>query len=109
MANSVFMRHLLGQGILRENSVPLEDALALYFDTDKPKHAGLMKSDSRVSSKWGLGHLWEHGLREVPSSYGDDVRFFERPDANTVFAAFKSWMHTQPGYNEFEAKYLNVG
>ncbi len=106
IANSVFVRHLMEQGILREHSVPLEGALVLYFDNDKPVHAGLMKSASRVSSKWGSGHLWEHELWEVPSSYGDDVRFFERPDPREVFAAFKSWLPTQPGYSDFEAKYL---
>ena len=90
IANSVLVRHLVGQGILTEHSVPLEGALVLYFGTDKPEHAGLMKSASRVTSKWGSGHLWEHELWEVPSSYSDDVQFFERPDPREVFAAFKS-------------------
>jgi len=106
IANSVFVRHLMEQGILRQDSVPLEGALALYFDNDKPVHAGLMKSAGRVSSKWGSGHLWEHELWEVPASYGDDVQFFERPDPREVFAAFKSWLPTQPGYSDFEAKCL---
>lgn len=33
----------------------------------------------KVISKWGTGFLCEHAVAEVPSKYGDDVRFFRAP------------------------------
>jgi hypothetical protein len=29
-------------------------------------------------STWGTGNLYEHGVLEVPLSYGKNVRFFKR-------------------------------
>lgn len=35
-------------------------------------------TDLRVTSKWGIGHLYEHELWDVPVSYGTSVRFLKQ-------------------------------
>jgi hypothetical protein len=40
----------------------------------------------RVESKWGIGHLYRHGLLEVPSPYGDELEYFGAIDSNTALA-----------------------
>ena len=49
--------------------------LVVYFSDGKVAHSGIYV-DGKVRSKWGGGHLWEHGLYEVPLSYGSEPRFF---------------------------------
>jgi hypothetical protein len=47
------------------------ESRVLYFnERDSFKHAGLILSGDRLLSKWGTGHLFEHGVLEVPESYG---------------------------------------
>jgi len=41
-------------------------------------HAGLAQTNLRVISKWGIGHLYEHELWDVPESYGTSIRFFKQ-------------------------------
>lgn len=48
-----------------------------------PTHAGRVRH-GRIVSKWGGGHVWEHGLYEVRSDYGSESRFF--PGVSTEFA-----------------------
>ena len=51
-----FVLRLIDRGILVKDG---QGPIALYFDGDALKHAGVMEG-SRVTSKWGAGHLWEH-------------------------------------------------
>jgi hypothetical protein len=49
-----------------------------YFDEDGQfKHAGLILGNERAQSKWGVGHLYDHELFDVPESYGSSARFFK--------------------------------
>src|SRR5580704_11552849 len=70
-AASAFAHWLLDNGLLEEVSqadVQRGD-LALYFDADgRFKHAGVSTGSTSIISKWGIGHLYEHGLLEVPDS-----------------------------------------
>jgi hypothetical protein len=52
--------------------------LSFYFDQGQFRHAAMLLARDRVISKWGIGQLVEHGLFEVPDSYGSEVRFFLR-------------------------------
>jgi hypothetical protein len=52
--------------------------LVIYFtdtETETITHAGLVFG-SLVRSKWGTGHVWEHGTFEVPAQHGSMVRYF---------------------------------
>ena len=75
-------------------SEPEVGALVVWFDDERrPTHAGVW-SGTRVRSKWGTAHLWQHGLFEVPESYGDDVAFYVRPAREVVLAEFKRYTET---------------
>jgi len=45
----------------------------------------------RVVSKWGEMAVFEHGLDEVPSGYGDNVRFFEKPEPQKALGLFLAY------------------
>ena len=52
--------------------------VAIYFSESDLLHAG--KYDSgKIVTKWGKGHVWEHGLWEVPTSYGARVKWYAKP------------------------------
>ena len=45
----------------------------------------------RVVSKWGLGHLWEHNILEVPISYGNEYKYYkdiQKEEAINSFCKF---------------------
>ena len=39
------------------------------------EHAGRVRTGA-IESKWGSGHIWRHGVYEVPENYGDTIRFY---------------------------------
>jgi hypothetical protein len=51
------------------------------------EHAGIARGE-RIESKWGLGHLWRHGVYEVPLRYGNHVRYFLRLTSEACVGAF---------------------
>ena len=52
-------------------------SMVMYFDdTHDFTHVGLLVTNNRVQSKWGTLGLYEHGLFEVPSNYGEVARYF---------------------------------
>ncbi len=67
----------------RENIKP--DDLVVYFDEEgKPVHTGSVDDDvALVRSKWGMGNIYQHGVYEVPESYGNDARYYEPPPHDT--------------------------
>jgi hypothetical protein len=63
-----------------------EAQLVVYESSGEPLHVGRVRGN-RVVSKWGPFHLYEHGLWEVPLSYGDTVSFFRvGPEAEEALA-----------------------
>jgi hypothetical protein len=84
----------LMRGALRIQDRPETDGIVVYLDSaDSPKHAGKIRAGGRVTSKWGAGrtHIWEHGLWEVPTEYGDEVRFFQRPPQGLAVRCYLAW------------------
>ena len=75
-----FAHWLVGNRLLTE--VARADAgngdLVFYFSAGEFRHAGLLRANGRVVSKWGTGNLYDHELFEVPESYGTDVRYYKR-------------------------------
>jgi hypothetical protein len=69
----------------------------VYFSNDQIMHTGVWTS-SKVRSKWGLAHLWEHGLYEVPASYGNTVRFFRKLAREQCIAAFVQYAEGRLGH-----------
>jgi len=80
-AGKEFIHFLLDQELLEERA--LDDRaggrLLMYFEGGDFQHIGTLLAENRLVSKWGMGHLWEHGIWEVPANYGDELRLFEAP------------------------------
>lgn len=90
-AASAFAHWLIERGLLAEvNQADVHEGdLVFYFGDDgRFQHAGMCVTDGRVVSKWGIGHLYEHGLFEVPESYGTKVRFFRKLSYEEAFENF---------------------
>lgn len=51
--------------------------IVVWSDQDVVKHTGLVVAENRAASKWGCGNLYEHGMFEVPHSYGSELAYFE--------------------------------
>ncbi|MBZ5532394.1 MAG: hypothetical protein LAO20_13265 [Acidobacteriia bacterium] len=90
-AAGAFAHWLLNKGLVVE--VKQDDAregdIVLYFNEEERfKHAGLLGANGRVVSKWGIGHLYQHELFEVPESYGTTVRFFKGLSYDDAFGYF---------------------
>lgn len=91
-AGGAFVHWLLDRGLLDETaqSDAQEGDLVLYFNDEKRfKHAGINLGGDRVLSKWGIGHLFTHGLFEVPETYGTKVRFFRSLPHEAAFKYFR--------------------
>jgi len=62
--------------------------LVCYFSKAGWQHIGVISESGRVASKWGTFPLYEHDLAEIPTEYGDRVRFFNRPTAYEALSLF---------------------
>lgn len=73
-----------------EQNTPSMGALVFYFEGDTWRHVGTIDDidGPRVVSKWGEMAVFEHGLDEAPTGYGDNVRFFEKPDPKLALDLF---------------------
>lgn len=90
-AGATFIHWLLAHNHLTEVSQGNAGDLVLYLSNGQFKHVGSVGDRARVTSKWGIGHLYEHEALEVPSSYGDEVRFYgalSYADAYNYFVEF---------------------
>ena len=95
-ANSEFVEFLINNEILKEIEWGKENDgdIIIYFDKGKPKHAGKIYS-GRIISKWGVGHLWEHDIYDVPINYGNKCRIFTRISKDISIAAFIEYAKTK--------------
>jgi hypothetical protein len=94
-AGAGFVNFLIDHGYLSEKATPAPGLLAVYFDGGKFKHVGLLLSETRLESKWGIGHLYEHELFEVPISYGNDVRYFTTLSPEEAVTAFSDFAESK--------------
>lgn len=74
---SEFARFLLDCGAAVRVSPPQAQVgdLVLYSWHGRVQHAGRLVSCDRAASKWGTGWVWEHGIFEVPVTYGNRAEF----------------------------------
>jgi hypothetical protein len=64
---------------------PLPGVIVLYFNNDR----------GEVLSKWGEFPVYQHGLWEVPASYGQDVKYFRLPNEEEVLRLFQEFADEQ--------------
>jgi len=89
-ADTEYLRWLIDQGHLVEAlEAPADGLLAVYWNGDRVKHVGVARADGSVASKWGIGFLYEHREWEVPSTYGDSIRYFISIDSDQAYDLLK--------------------
>jgi hypothetical protein len=65
----------LSEGILPvHDEQGADDKFVVYLEGDTPKHFGRLEGN-KVMSKWGRGRIQNHGLWEVPITYGSKVKY----------------------------------
>jgi hypothetical protein len=93
-ADTAFLRSLIDAGELRPCE-PSSGALVTWSSALGLQHVGVLIAPGRATSKWGRGHLCEHGLLEVPLSMGDRLAFYtlsmEPGDVLNRLAEFHHW------------------
>ncbi len=62
---------------------PQKGDIVAYSDPSRtweylPRHVGVYVGRGKVRSKWGLRHVFEHGVNQVPTRYGFDVDFYRK-------------------------------
>jgi len=71
----------------RRESVPQDEDIAVFFEGEEVKHSGVVRGN-RVRSKWGTGHVWDHGTFETPPSFGSVVSYFHPIEVARVVEAY---------------------
>ncbi|QPD02493.1 MAG: hypothetical protein Nkreftii_000267 [Candidatus Nitrospira kreftii] len=94
--NSEFAQYLV-DSVLAQVTSPSVGDLVLYHDNKQITHAGLIEATNGVCSKWGTGHLWLHGLLEVPARYGDVTSFYHRPVPMETLTRFIEFAREREG------------
>ena len=103
--NKKFMRFLLQSNYLVKRESAVEGSIIVYFDIDhdtdrgSPVHAGLLRFNCRVDSKWGIGLLYDHQIWEVPMTYGKTVQFFCPLERDKSVQYFQEFIETVEGVN----------
>jgi hypothetical protein len=89
-AGKEFIEFLLSRSLLEELQFinAKNDDLIIYFNEGMFRHIGKLISSTKVKSKWGTGGLYRHGIWEVPSSYGHEVKYFKALTPNQYFDFF---------------------
>ena len=87
-ANPSFVHFLIDKGYLLPLTKCHRDCLTVYFEEGIVKHIGKSFNDTRIVSKWGTGHLYEHSLFEVPSNMGSDVKYFSSINCDDTIKYF---------------------
>jgi len=64
----------------------VEDGDHIIYLAVQIEHAGKAQSGA-IESKWGTGHIWRHGVYEVPDNYGDTVHFYRHFPRESVLQA----------------------
>jgi hypothetical protein len=88
--NSCTISEMLSEGALVEidSNYAKANDMVVYFDDGRVTHAAVVGDKGAVRSKWGANEVHEHAVWDVPTSYGDVVRYFRRPAPETVLRRF---------------------
>jgi hypothetical protein len=88
-ADTKFLQYLIEQGQL------IPDAygnLIIYSNDERITHIGKIDSIERVISKWGVGHLYDHAILEVPEDYGNHYINYRLNDTFDFMSSFAKYL-----------------
>jgi len=78
---SAFIENLIVIGEMKETHQKGEGIIVLYRDRktnpNEFTHAGIVRKDGRIISKWSWGPILIHDLLDVPLAYGDSIEYYE--------------------------------
>jgi hypothetical protein len=80
-----FVQFLVENHLKEVGSEDAETGDHIIYSSSQIEHAGRVKTGA-IESKWGTGHVWRHGVYEVPESYGDMLRPYNRMKAGARFS-----------------------
>lgn len=83
-----FMEWLVRAYLVPRDRPAEEGDIVLYFYNDVWKHIGTLVGKGRVRSKWGTFPVYEHGMWEIPASYGDRVILAQPLDPDDAYRLF---------------------
>ena len=84
-----FVKFLLHKGILKVKDMSTEGDPVFYKDNSGViTHSGIMQPTNKIISKWMWGCTIEHGLWDVPSSFGDTVFFCNSVESKIIKKAY---------------------
>jgi hypothetical protein len=93
-ANLPFLRRLIESGVLR-TSEPEPGVLVVWSSgslIDGIAHVGVLACLGRAISKWGIGHVYEHGLLEVPTQYGEPLAYYAPLTSEDALERLKEYL-----------------
>lgn len=76
---------------LSELEKPVPGSLALYFHEQVWQHIGVVAAHGRIVSQWGRYPIYEHDVFEVPTGYGNNVRYFKMIDSAEALSLFREY------------------
>lgn len=94
-ANPAFISHLIFERILLPTDcTALGQKVIIYFRERVPKHAGVLNKQ-RVTSKWGDGQFFEHGIFEIPINYGSESECYSFDPKSQIESVFLQYAEKQ--------------
>ncbi len=94
-ANTEFLKFLIDKNYLLPSNKESDKKLIIYSDKNNIKHIGRLIEEGSVLSKWGTGHLYKHPIFEIPSNYGNDVKYFLAINKENVLRFFIEFAKTK--------------
>ncbi|MGA7674417.1 MAG: hypothetical protein WCA78_05155 [Rhizomicrobium sp.] len=89
-----FMESLRSGGVLSPIRGREKDPnrLVIYLSHGRITHSALSLKDHLFVSKWSGSELHDHGMWEVPASYGDKVEWYIRPSSQDALKALELFL-----------------
>ena len=98
LASSSFIEYLVKQGHMTEvaEAVFAPGRAVLYYEGERITHGARILSETLLASKWGSGKVYQHGLWEVPLSYGNQCKFVAIPLPDRAVELLEMWVEAHP-------------
>jgi hypothetical protein len=92
-ASPDFVRYMIEKGYLYavDCASVSKGNLIIYYRDGGVTHGGKFDGNGRVVSKWGIGHLYEHDILEVPECYGNEFRCYKEIATEKALNYFREY------------------